>query len=70
LQTKENMTFINELRNIKTPSFKNLAVAALVYNLSASDLARADQPVHCLRDDAFGEWEFHVSQDVSSVNLF
>jgi hypothetical protein len=36
---------------------KSLAVACLVYNLSPSDFAvKADQPVHCLKDDAFGEW--------------
>jgi len=26
--------------------------------------------VHCLRDDAFGAWDFHVSTDVNTVDLF
>lgn len=30
----------------------------------------ADQPVHCLREQLFGHWEFHVSQDSATVNLF
>jgi len=64
------MTFINELRNLKAKGMKNIAIAALIYNLSLTDIVKADQPVHCLKDDAFGEWEFHVSQEVSSVNLF
>lgn len=32
--------------------------------------AYADQPVHCLREKIYGMWEFHVSKDVDTVNLF
>ena len=50
---------------------KSLAVACLVYNLNPSQLGvKADQPVHCLKDDAFGEWDFHVSKEIQQVNLF
>lgn len=48
---------------------KNFAVVALLYNLSVEQVL-ADQPVHCLKDDAFGEWDFHVSQNVDTVDLF
>ena len=48
----------------------SLAVACLVYNLSPSAFVKADQPVHCLRDNAYGEWDFHVSTEVNNVNLF
>ena len=47
-----------------------LAILALVNNLSMEQVAKADQPVHCLKDDAFGTWDFHVSQDTQKVNLF
>ena len=50
---------------------KSLAVACLVYNMNPSQFSvKADQPVHCLKDDAFGEWDFHVSKDIQQVNLF
>jgi hypothetical protein len=29
-----------------------------------------DQPSHCLRGEVYGMWEFHVSKEVESVNLF
>lgn len=48
---------------------KSFALVALLYNLSVEQVL-ADQPVHCLKDDAFGEWEFHVSQTVDTVDLF
>jgi hypothetical protein len=32
--------------------------------------AKADQPVHCLRESVYGEWDFHVSKDSQNVNLF
>ena len=53
--------------------FKNFAILALLGNLSQDSVfktARADQPVHCLRDDAFGVWNFHVSKQTEVVNLF
>ena len=30
----------------------------------------ADQPVHCIREELFGIWNFHVSTDKGNVNLF
>ena len=38
--------------------------------LTIEDVARADQPVHCLKDDVFGTWDFHVNAQVNTVNLF
>lgn len=31
---------------------------------------KADQPVHCLREQLFGVWDFHVSKDAGNVSLF
>lgn len=31
---------------------------------------RADQPVHCLRESLYGVWDFHVSAQSESVNIF
>ena len=31
---------------------------------------KADQPVHCLRENIYGQWEFKVSKETSAVNLF
>ena len=45
----------------------SLATLCLIYNINP---IKADQPVHCLRDYVFGEWDFHVSQQVESLNLF
>ena len=33
-------------------------------------LIKADQPVHCLRENVVGDWKFHVSKDNQMVNLF
>ena len=33
-------------------------------------LTTADQPVKCLREQVYGEWNFHVNQDIQKVNLF
>jgi len=33
-------------------------------------LTKADQPVKCLREHMYGEWNFHVNQEVENVNLF
>lgn len=39
--------------------------------LSSSKLGvKADQPVHCLRENVYGVWDFHVSEDTQNVNLF
>lgn len=51
-------------------SARDLAVLLL---LSSSELlkpAKADQPVHCLRENMYGVWDFHVSSDSHTVNLF
>ena len=31
--------------------------------LDIDNLVKADQPVHCLKQDFVGEWTFHVSKD-------
>ena len=36
----------------------------------SSMVARADQPVHCLRQDIYGDWTFKVSKDANTVDLF
>ena len=41
-----------------------LALFGLVTKVSA------DQPVHCLRQDIYGEWTFQISQTTEFVNLF
>ena len=41
---------------------KSLAVACLVLNMHPSEIL-ADQPVHCLKDNVFGQWDFHVSNE-------
>lgn len=33
-------------------------------------VVRADQPVHCLRGQLYGVWNFHVSKEEENVNLF
>lgn len=53
--------------------FKSLAVACLVANLNPfrdSAVVKADQPVHCLREQLFGMWQFNVSAETQTVNLF
>ena len=52
--------------------FKSLAVACLVSNLNpfSENVVKADQPVHCLREQLFGMWKFNVSGESQSVNLF
>ena len=52
---------------------KSFAVSCLLANLSLSDtqnIVRADQPVHCLREELFGEWIFKVTKDKQTVSLF
>ena len=48
---------------------KNYSSKAAVIGLLLGTVS-ADQPVHCLRQDLYGEWEFNVSQDAQAVNLF
>lgn len=31
---------------------------------------KADQPVHCIRGQIYGEWTFYVDQETQIVNLF
>lgn len=47
--------------------FKSMAVLCLINNFNP--FVKADQPVHCLSDDVFGEWDFIVSAP-GTVNLF
>ena len=35
-----------------------------------NSLVKADQPVHCLRENLYGVWDFHVSQDKGTIDLF
>ena len=52
---------INDFTNmVKKFGFKSLAVACLVLNMNPLP-TKADQPVHCLKDQVFGDWDFHVS---------
>jgi hypothetical protein len=44
---------------------KKAVIAALF-----GQLVEADQPVHCVRENVYGMWEFHVSKDKGTVNLF
>lgn len=37
---------------------------------TSSNFVRADQPVHCLRGQLYGVWNFHVSKSADKVNLF
>ena len=48
----------------------SLAIAFLLNYLPSSNFVRADQPVHCLKDDVFGTWDFHVNSQPETVNLF
>jgi len=31
---------------------------------------KSDQPVHCIRGQVYGTWNFYVSQNTEQVNLF
>jgi hypothetical protein len=45
-------------------SMKGAAQLITLLLLSSShDSVRADQPVHCLRENMYGLWDFHVSTD-------
>ena len=46
---------------------QNVAVIAMLLGRSN---VKADQPVHCLRQDIYGEWTFKVSKEQELINLF
>jgi len=46
------------------------SLAKLLLLYSSHLVVRADQPVHCLRENMYGVWDFHISDDTQSVNLF
>lgn len=45
-------------------------ITTLLLMSSSHNSVRADQPVHCLRENMYGVWDFHVSTDTQTVNLF
>jgi len=45
-------------------------LALLVYAGQNNHKVLADQPVSCLGSNIYGTWNFHVSNDAQSVNLF
>lgn len=55
-------------------ALSKIALVSLINNLNPFDhqsmLVKADQPVHCLREQMYGVWNFHVSSDKNKVNLF
>lgn len=58
------------MKNRTSRTAQSLAVACLLLNLNPFNQVAADQPVHCLKDDVFGTWDFHISQQTDVVNLF
>ena len=44
---------------------QRLFVLSLLFGLLS-----ADQPVHCVNKDIYGEWTFQVSKDQQTINLF
>lgn len=38
--------------------------------LAEKKSVRADQPVHCLRQDIYGDWTFKVSKEPEVIDLF
>lgn len=49
-------------------SFSTFAIACLIANINP--FVKADQPVHCLRETLFGQWNFHVSAEKAVVSLW
>ena len=47
-----------------------LSLAAFCLLANLNPFVKADQPVHCLREDLFGVWNFHVSKEKAIVNLY
>lgn len=45
----------------------SLAVLCLINNLNP---VKADQPVHCLKENVLGKWKFTLSKNIEEVNLF
>jgi hypothetical protein len=43
---------------------------ALLALLGLTTVVKCDQPVHCLRQNIYGEWTFYLSTEKSAVNLF
>lgn len=61
------------MKSIINQGFKSLAVLCLISNLnpfSGPEVVKADQPVHCLREQMFGQWKFHVAKQTATVDLF
>lgn len=52
------------MSNKKKTYFQKIKSLAIALLISSSEKVKADQPVHCLRDKAFGVWDFHVSSSV------
>ena len=46
----------------------SMAVLCLIANINP--FVKADQPVHCLREQLYGVWNFHVSKEKALVNLY
>lgn len=38
--------------------------------LAEKQAVKADQPVHCLRQDIYGDWTFKVGKEAEVVDLF
>ena len=47
---------------------KSIVIGSLY--LAEKKAVKADQPVHCLRQDIYGEWTFKVSKEADVVDLF
>jgi hypothetical protein len=47
--------------------YLSLAVLCLINNLNP---VKADQPVHCLKENVLGKWNFTVNKEMEEVNLF
>jgi hypothetical protein len=47
----------------KTSLWNTLFSKSKLPLLTLAGLAAADQPVHCLKNDVLGDWEFKVSRD-------
>ena len=62
------------ISNFAKQAHKAFVYFCLINSLADLDnkvlVVKADQPVHCLRGQVFGVWNFHVSQSSDSVNLF
>ena len=50
--------------------FSKSIVLGSLYLAEKKASVKADQPVHCLRQDIYGDWTFKVSKDQQVVDLF